>query len=274
MAGGDRLGHDAIGKGERPAVSPDERLMQPEEAQGTVLQAGVELAQQHPPAGIGGDGGGVGVAGPVEQKVLRVEADHIEPGRVGVEGRVDLAQHEQGLIVKGRVGVVVGPGGLAGRAHDQRAVQAHGHLAGAVGRQPGLVDKGARGGGDKGVGHGTAGGYAHQVGEDVLAGEGKRRRLGQFVVQDDGDRIALVHDQGRTGKLGRAGNLIGVAPDGHGGGIGQGERACARPQFAGARARGGFGACGGRQRGLRALAGRRCLGHMPLQERDEAQEAH
>ena len=116
------------------------------------------------------------------------------------------------------LGVVVGVVVAEARPDDERAEQAHPDLLLGVGAR--LVEeraravRGERVGRRAVVGRRPRGEARHHparvelglrrcpVGQDVLlAGEDDGRRLGQGVVEDDGDLVALVDAQDRTGML-------------------------------------------------------------------------
>ena len=132
-----------------------------------------------------------------------------------VEGGVDLAQHEHGLVLEGGGGRGVRLVGRAGGAHDEGAVQAHRHLVLGVGHGGGLVEVGARVAGRERVGPGPAGGGAGQVRDHLLALDQQAAGLSHLVVQGDGDLVTLVDDEGRAAGPGHRCVGVVVAPDRH-----------------------------------------------------------
>ena len=124
--------------------------------------------------------------------------------------RVDFAQQVQKLLVvigaADAIGDPVGIGIIAGRPHDQRAEQPHLLMQAGVGAVQAVVKISARLARGKGIAHrqsfgsGGAGDQAVNTaaGLDVVPGDDDGYRIGHAEIgQVEGDRIALIDDQGR-----------------------------------------------------------------------------
>ena len=150
----------------------------------------------------------------VEHPVSGCEVAHVEGVRAGVQGRIDLADDQHGVIVvrcgrKARLCAVCRA--VAGQ-DDQCPGQPHGDLTGPVRGVPGLVQERAGPPGRERVGArgatGDSGGVILGCSRERTRGLARQREghalARDLVVQSDADLVALAYDQDRSGRGRRA----------------------------------------------------------------------